>query len=63
MEQHIESATALSDYFAGNDGLSRAPQIDFRYERNQKSDDILKITCSIQLNLHKEPPEVGLVEK
>ena len=31
--------------------------------KGQKSDGRLQIWCSIQLSLHKEPPEVGLVQK
>ena len=31
--------------------------------KGQKSDGRLQIWCSIQLSLHKEPPEVGLVKK
>ena len=31
--------------------------------KGQKSDDRLQTWCSIQLSLHKEPPEVGLVKK
>ena len=30
---------------------------------SQKSDGRRQIRCSIQLSLHKEPPEVGLVKK
>ena len=31
--------------------------------KGQKSDGRLQVWCSIQLSLHKEPPEVGLVIK
>ena len=30
--------------------------------KGQKSDGRLQIWCSIQLSLHKEPPEVGIVK-
>ena len=33
------------------------------WNKGQKSDDRLQIWCSIQLSLHKEPPEVVLVKK
>ena len=32
-------------------------------KQRQKSDGRLQILCSIQLSLHKEPTEVGLVKK
>ena len=44
--------------------FSRAPEIDFRYEtKARKSDDRLQVWCSIQVRLHREPPEVGGVKK
>ena len=33
------------------------------WNKGQKKDGRLQIWCSIQLNLHKEPPEVWLVKK
>ena len=48
-------------YFFG-----RAQEIDIRYEAKarkvMKSDGRLQIWSSIQVSLHREPPQVGLVK-
>ena len=64
-QPYIESTTVLSWW------INRKNWQFFTGARNwlplrikgQKSDGRLQIWCSIQLSLHKEPPEVGLVKK
>ena len=54
--------TVHSDEFiARNDVFWRAPEIDFRYET--KARNVMVDFKFIQVSLHREPPEVGLVKK
>ena len=66
-EQHVPtlSTTILSDEFiARNDGFWRAPEHWFPlWNKGQKSYGRLQIWWSIQVSLHRESPEVGLVKK
>ena len=64
-QPYIEGATALPDEFiARNDGFWRSPEIDFRYETEARKVMVdFKFDALLQVSLHREPPEVGLVEK
>ena len=55
--------TALSDYefIARNNDFWRASEIHFRYETDARK--VMICFCSIWVSLHREHPEVGLVEK
>ena len=50
--------TIIMKKIARNEGFWRALEIDFRYETKAR-----KVMVDFKFDAHREPPEVGLVEK